>query len=86
VTEQIAVRLDDSLAENARSAAAAAGTTLSEWVRTAIRQKIALATALRAREEEDARPVLRSAGDDEALVIARRRRAAAAFDTEPDRQ
>jgi antitoxin component of RelBE/YafQ-DinJ toxin-antitoxin module len=80
VPEQITVRLDDSLAENTRQAAAAAGATLSEWVRTAIRQQVALATARRARAEEDARPALRSNEHDERLVMARRRRAAAAFD------
>jgi hypothetical protein len=56
--EQIAVRLDDALAEHARAEAAAAGSTLSDWVRGAIRYQVALATALRARAQVDARPPL----------------------------
>lgn len=77
VTEQIAIRLDDGLAENAR---AAAGTTLSDWVRSAIRRQVALATALRARAEEDARGPLYSTAEEDALMDARERRALAAFD------
>lgn len=80
VTEQIAVRLDDGLAENARAAAAAAGTTLSDWVRSALRRQVALATALRARAEEDARGPLYSAAEEDALMDTRERRALAAFD------
>ncbi|MGH3985500.1 MAG: hypothetical protein ACRDST_23150 [Pseudonocardiaceae bacterium] len=79
MTVQIAVRLDDVLAENARAAAAAAGTNLSEWVRSAIRQQAALATALRARAEEDTGPRLYTDEQEDALVAARRRRADAAF-------
>jgi hypothetical protein len=79
MTVQIAVRLDDTLAENARAAAMAAGTNLSEWVRSAIRQQAALATALRARAEEDAGPRLYTDEQQDALLTARRRRAAAAF-------
>ncbi len=78
--EQIAVRLDDGLAENARAAAAAAGTTLSDWVQSAIRQHVTLATALRARAEEDARPPLYTDAEEDALMDARQRRALAAFD------
>jgi antitoxin component of RelBE/YafQ-DinJ toxin-antitoxin module len=85
VTEQIAIRLDDGLAENARAAAAAAGTTLSDWVRSAIRQQVALATALRARAEEDARIQLYTDAEEDALMDARQRRALAAFDhPDPD--
>ena len=80
MTVQIAVRLDDTLAENARAAAAAAGTNLSEWIRTAIRQQAALATAMRARAEEDARPALYTNEQEDALVTARSRRAIAAFE------
>jgi hypothetical protein len=76
---QIAVRLDDTLAENARAAAAAAGTNLSEWVRSAIRQQTALATALRARAEEDTGTALYTDEQEDTLTTARRR-AAAAFD------
>jgi antitoxin component of RelBE/YafQ-DinJ toxin-antitoxin module len=85
VTEQIAIRLDDGLAENARAAAAAAGTTLSDWVRSAIRQQVALATALRARAEEDVRIQLYTDAEEDALMDARQRRALAAFDhPDPD--
>lgn len=80
MTVQIAVRLDDVLAENARAAAAAAGTNLSEWVRSAIRQQTALAIALRARAEEDARPPLYTGEQEDALLAARRHRAVATFD------
>lgn len=75
-----APQLDDTLAENARAAATAAGTTLSEWIRTAIRQQAALATAMRARAEEDARPALYTDEQEDALVTARSRRAIAAFE------
>jgi 8-oxo-dGTP pyrophosphatase MutT (NUDIX family) len=73
MTVQIAVRLDDVLAENARAAAAAAaaGTNLSEWVRSAIRQQAALATALRARAEEDTGPRLYTDEQEDALLAAR---------------
>ena len=80
MTVQIAVRLDDTLAENARAAAAAAGTNLSEWIRTAIRQQAALATAMRARAEEDAKPALYTDEQEDALVTARSRRAITAFE------
>jgi len=80
MTVQIAVRLDNALAENVRAAAAAAGTNLSEWIRTAIRQQAALATAMRARAEEDARPALYTNEQEDALVTARSRRAIAAFE------
>jgi hypothetical protein len=74
MTVQIAIRLDDGLAEDVRSAAAAAGTNLSEWVRTALTRQVALARAMRARAEEDARPAY-SAEQEAALSAARRRRA-----------
>lgn len=80
MTVQIAVRLDDALAEDVRAAAAAAGTNLSDWVRTAIRRQAALATALRARAEEDARPQLYDQEQEDTLVAARRRRAAVMFE------
>jgi len=80
MTVQIAVRLDDALAEDVRAAAAATGISLSDWVRTAIRRQVALATALRARAEEDAHPALYGQEQEDALVASRRRRAVAAFD------
>ena len=80
MTVQIAVRLDDALAENVRAAATAAGMNLSEWVRYAIRQQAALATALRARAEEDTGPPLYTGEQEDALFTARRRRAVTAFD------
>lgn len=80
MTVQIALRLDDRLAEAARVAADDAGTNLSEWIRRAIRREAALAIAMRARAEEDARPPLRTAEQDAALVASRRARGAAAFD------
>lgn len=79
MTVQIALRLDDELAESARVAAAADGTNLSEWIRRAIRRQAALATALRARAEEDARAPLYTPEQEDALMASRRRRAAAAF-------
>jgi hypothetical protein len=80
MTVQIAIRLDDSLAEDVRSAAAAAGTNLSEWVRTALARQVAMARAMRARAEEDARPAVYSAEQEAALTAARRRRAISALD------
>jgi hypothetical protein len=69
-----------SLHKNVRAAAAAAGTNLSEWVRSAIRQQATLATALRARAEEDTGRRLYTDEQEDALLAARRRRAVAAFD------
>jgi len=80
MTVQIAVRLDDALAENVRTAAAVAGTNLSERVRSAIRQQAALATALLTRAEEDTGPQLYTDEQEDALLAARRRHAVAAFD------
>lgn len=79
MTVQIALRLDDGLAESARAAAAAEGTNLSEWIRRAIRRQAALARALRARAEEDARSPLYTTEQEDALTTSRRRRAAASF-------
>jgi hypothetical protein len=79
MTVQIALRLDDALAAEARAAAVAAGTTLSDWVRAAMRREVAASTALRARAEEDAGPALHSPEEEDALVAARRRRAVAVF-------
>ncbi|MGH3428621.1 MAG: hypothetical protein ACRDQZ_13810 [Mycobacteriales bacterium] len=79
MTVQIAIRLDDTLAENARAAATAAGTNLSEWIRSAIRRQAALATALRARAEEDTGPPLYTDEQEGALLATRRHRTAAAF-------
>lgn len=79
MSEQIAVRLEDGLAENARAEAAAAGTSLSEWVRGAIQRQVLQATALRARVEEDARGPLWSDDEEDALMDARHRRGIAAF-------
>jgi len=84
---QIAIRLDDVMAEQSRAEAAAAGTTLSEWVRSAVRHQLSLATAMRARAEEDARAPLYSPAEEDALMDARERRAVAAFehpDADPD--
>ncbi|MCY7343172.1 MAG: hypothetical protein LH603_15420 [Pseudonocardia sp.] len=53
MTVQIAVKLDDGLAEQV---GAAAGTNLSEWVRVALQREATWAKAMRAaRAEEDAR-------------------------------
>ena len=79
MTVQIALRLDEGLAASARAAAAADGTTISEWIREAIRKEAALATALRARAEEDARAPLYTAEQEDALLDERQRRALAAF-------
>jgi hypothetical protein len=80
MTVQIAVKLDDSLAEEVKAAAAEAGTNLSEWVRGALQRQAALAKALRARAEEDARAPLYDAEQERAVMQARRRRAIAALD------
>jgi hypothetical protein len=53
---------------------------VSAWVRAAIRHQLALATALRARAEEDARGGLFSAEQEDALLDARMARSVAAFE------
>ncbi len=80
MTVQIAVKLDDGLAEQIKAAAADAGTNLSEWVRTALRHQAAVAKARRARAEEDARAPLHTDEQERALMAARRRRAITALD------
>lgn len=80
MTVQIAVKLDDRLAEQVRAAAADAGTNLSEWVRTALQHQALAAKALRARAEEDSRERAYSTEQETALAAARRRRALASFD------
>ena len=80
MTVQIAVKLDDGLAEQVKAAAADAGTNLSEWVRTALQRQAAAAKAIRARAEEDARAPLYTNEQERALMEARRRRAIAALD------
>lgn len=80
MTVQIAVKLDDGLAEQVRAAAADAGTNLSGWIRFALQREAALAKALRARAEEDARGSVYSDEQEAALMAARRRRAIAALD------
>jgi hypothetical protein len=80
VAVQIAIRLDDELAQLARAAAADAGTNLSEWVRGAIRRQAAFAAAYRARAEEDAGPQLYGESEEDALMASRRRRAHATFE------
>jgi hypothetical protein len=80
MTVQIAVKLDDGLAEQVKAAAADAGSNLSDWVRTALAHQAGLARAMRARAEEDARAPLYTAEQEQALMHARRRRALAALD------
>jgi metal-responsive CopG/Arc/MetJ family transcriptional regulator len=80
MTVQIAVKLDDNLAEQVRAAAADAGTNLSEWVRAALQRQAALAKAMRARAEEDARVPAYTDEQEVALMAARRRRAIEALD------
>jgi Arc/MetJ-type ribon-helix-helix transcriptional regulator len=80
MTVQIAVKLDDHLAEQVRAAAADAGTNLSEWVRAALQRQASLAKALRARAEEDARGSVYTDEQEAALMAVRRRRAVAALD------
>lgn len=81
--DQLVIRLDDALGAQVRAAAAAAGDTLSNWARSALTQKAALDTALRARAEEDARGPLYTDDQEEALMSARAQRGLAAFD-DPD--
>lgn len=80
MTVQIAVKLDDGLAEQVKAAAADAGTDLSEWVRSALRRQATVAEAMRARAEEDARGPAYTDEQEVALMMARRRRAIAALD------
>jgi hypothetical protein len=80
MTVQIAVKLDDRLAEQVKAAAADAGTNLSEWVRVALRRQALLAKSLRARVEEDAREAAYTDEREAALMAARRRRGIAALD------
>lgn len=80
MTVQIAVKLDDDLAEQVKAAAADAGANLSEWVRSVLAQQAAVAKALRARAEEDARGLPYTAEQEAALTTQRRRRAIAALD------
>lgn len=74
MTVQIAVKLDDGLAEQVRAAAADAGTNLSEWVRAALQYQAAVAKARRARAEEDDRGPVYTPEQEAALMAARRRR------------
>lgn len=80
MTVQIAVKLDDSLAEQIKAAAADSGTNLSEWVRGALQRQAVLAKAMRARAEEDARGSAYTDEQERALTAARRRRAIATLD------
>lgn len=75
MTVQIAVRLDDGLAEQARAAAADHGSALSEWIRVALQRQVLVAKAARARSEEDARGAVYTDEQEAALTAARRRRA-----------
>ena len=77
---QIAVKLDNGLAEQVRAAAADAGTNLSEWVRATLQHQALVAKSMRARAEEDAREAVYTDEQETALMTARRRRAIAALD------
>lgn len=79
MTVQIAVKLDEGLAEQVKAAAADAGTSLSEWVRAALQYQALVAKSLRARAEEDARQPVYTNEQEIALMAARRRRAIAAL-------
>jgi len=57
MTVQIALRLDDDLAADARAAAADAGANLSEWMRRAIKSEADRAKYRRALAEELADPL-----------------------------
>jgi hypothetical protein len=80
MSEQMTLRLDDRLAAGARDAAAAAGSSVSDWVRGAIRHQLALTTALRARAEEDARNELFSEDQEDAVLDARMAASIATFE------
>lgn len=80
MSEQMTLRLDDRLAAGAREAAAESGSSVSDWVRGAIRHQLALNTALRARAEEDRRGGLYTEEQEDALLDARARESATAFD------
>lgn len=79
MSEQITLRLDDHLVEHGRARAAASGSTLTDWVRTACRRQAALEVALQARSEEDARGPLYTDDQEEAIMRVRARRALASF-------
>jgi Ribbon-helix-helix protein, copG family len=80
MTVQIAVKLDDGLAEQLKAAAADAGTNLSEWIRAALQHQALVAKAMRARAEEDTRGPRYTQAEEVALMASRRRRAIAALD------
>lgn len=80
MSEQMTLRLDDRLAAGARDAATAAGASLSDWVRSAIRYQLDLATALRARAEEDCRGGLYTVEQEDALLDARAAETREAFE------
>jgi metal-responsive CopG/Arc/MetJ family transcriptional regulator len=80
MTVQIAVNLDDGLAEQLKAAAEDAGTNLSEWIRAALRHQALVAKAMRARAEEDTRAAPYTEAQEAALMATRRRRAIAALD------
>lgn len=81
--DQLVIRLDDVFGAQVRAAAAAAGDTISDWARSALAQKAALDTALRARAEEDAHVPLYTEEQEDALLSARALRGLSAFD-DPD--
>ena len=80
MTVQIAVKLDDELAEQVKAAAADAGANLSEWVRSVLAHQAAVSKARRARAEEDAREPVYTAQQEATLMRVRRERAIAALD------
>lgn len=73
MTVQIALRLDDALAADARAAAEDAGTNLSEWMRRAIKSEADQAKYRRALAEELAEPLYTDEQED-AIMAARARR------------
>jgi hypothetical protein len=73
MTVQIALRLDDALAADARAAAEDAGTNLSEWMRRAIKSEADQAKYRRALAEELAEPLYTDEQED-AIMATRARR------------
>ena len=80
MTMQIAVKLDDRLAEEVRAAADESGKNLSEWIRATLAHQVVVLRAQRARAEEDAREPTYCDEQEAELMVARRRRAITSLD------
>ncbi len=73
MTVQIALRLDEGLADSARAAAADSGTNLSEWLRREIKSAADRAAYRRALAAETARPLYTDEQEDAIMAVHARR-------------